>query len=114
MDDLNGLTQWLKDEKGITKITLEDLIDFVPEYELWKQRNQQLFFLYVVVNSKIMVIRRIVYKNHRIIEFENESKIYLSTFKILNSEGKCLTSQKARNSVIGLNYCKKIIDKVFS
>ena len=39
MDDLNGLTQWLKDEKGITKITLEDLIDFVPEYELWKQRN---------------------------------------------------------------------------
>lgn len=39
MDDLIGLTEFVKTEKGITKITLEDLMDFVPEYELWKQRN---------------------------------------------------------------------------
>jgi hypothetical protein len=39
MDDLNGLIEWVKTEKGITKIELTDLIDYVPEYELWKQRN---------------------------------------------------------------------------
>lgn len=51
MDDLKGLCEFVKTEKGITKITLEELMDFVPEYELWKQRNQQLFFLYVVICS---------------------------------------------------------------
>jgi len=39
MDELNALTEWVKTEKGITKITLEDLMDLVPEYELWKQTN---------------------------------------------------------------------------
>ena len=39
MENLIGMTEWLKKEKGITKITLEDLNDFVPEYELWKSRN---------------------------------------------------------------------------
>jgi len=39
MDELNALTEWVKTEKGITKITLEDLMELVPEYELWKQRN---------------------------------------------------------------------------
>ncbi len=39
MEELKGLVNWVKNEKGITKITLEDLMDFVPEYELWKQRN---------------------------------------------------------------------------
>lgn len=39
MEDLKGLTEWLKTEKGITKLTLDELIDYVPEYELWKQRN---------------------------------------------------------------------------
>lgn len=39
MEDLEGLAEWLKTEKGITKITLEELIDYVPEYELWKNRN---------------------------------------------------------------------------
>ena len=39
MDDLIEMTEWLKTEKGITQITLEDLADFVPEYELYKLRN---------------------------------------------------------------------------
>lgn len=39
MEDLDGITIWLRDVKGITKITLDELIDYVPEYELWKQRN---------------------------------------------------------------------------
>ena len=39
MDDIIGLTEFVKTEKGITKITLEDLMDFVPDYELWKKRN---------------------------------------------------------------------------
>ena len=39
MDDLIGLTEFVKTEKGITRITVEDLMDFLPEYELWKIRN---------------------------------------------------------------------------
>ena len=39
MDDLVGLTEFVKTEKGITKISLEDLLAFLPEYELWKRRN---------------------------------------------------------------------------
>ena len=39
MKDIIGLTEFVKTEKGITKITLEDLMDFLPEYELWKKRN---------------------------------------------------------------------------
>ena len=39
MENLIEMTEWLKTEKGITKITLEDLTDLVPEYELWKLRN---------------------------------------------------------------------------
>lgn len=39
MDDLTGLTEFVKTQKGLTNITLEDLMDFVPEYEIWKQRN---------------------------------------------------------------------------
>lgn len=35
MEDLIGLTEFVKTEKGITKITLEELMGFVPEYELW-------------------------------------------------------------------------------
>lgn len=37
--DLEGIAQWLKDVKGITKIKMEELNDLIPEYELWKQRN---------------------------------------------------------------------------
>lgn len=32
-NDLSDLIEWVKNEKGITKITLEELMDFVPEYE---------------------------------------------------------------------------------
>ena len=39
MEDLEQLCEWLKTEKGITKITLEELSDYVPEYEMWKRRN---------------------------------------------------------------------------
>tara|TARA_R110000772_G_scaffold27776_1_gene70502 strand:+ start:1132 stop:1257 length:126 start_codon:yes stop_codon:yes gene_type:complete len=39
MDGLIGLIEFVKTEKGITKITLEDLVSYVPEYELWKIRN---------------------------------------------------------------------------
>lgn len=39
MEDLIEMTEWLKTEKGITKLTLEELAEFVPEYELWKTRN---------------------------------------------------------------------------
>ncbi len=39
MDELIEMTEWLKTEKGITKITIEDLADLVPEYEMWKIRN---------------------------------------------------------------------------
>ena len=39
MDELNALIEWVKTEKRIIKITLEDLMELVPEYELWKQRN---------------------------------------------------------------------------
>lgn len=39
MDDLIGLTEFVKTEKGITKITLEELVSYIPEYELWKTRN---------------------------------------------------------------------------
>jgi hypothetical protein len=39
MDDLIGLTEFVKTEKGITKISIEELVGFVAEYELWKIRN---------------------------------------------------------------------------
>ncbi len=39
MDDIIGLTDFVKTQKGITKITLEKLLTFVPEYEIWKLRN---------------------------------------------------------------------------
>ncbi len=34
MEDLKGLTEFVKTKKGITRITLEDLMGFIPEYEL--------------------------------------------------------------------------------
>lgn len=39
MDDLIGLTEFLKTEKGITKLSLEELTYYVQEYELWRQIN---------------------------------------------------------------------------
>ena len=40
MQDLSALAHWVKTEKGITKITLEDLVHLIPEFELWKQNNK--------------------------------------------------------------------------
>lgn len=39
MNDLEGLTEFVKTQKGITKLTLDELMAYVPEYEIWKQRN---------------------------------------------------------------------------
>lgn len=39
MDDLTGLIEYVKTEKGITLTTDEELMSYVTEYELWKQRN---------------------------------------------------------------------------
>ena len=39
MEDLEEICEWVKTEKGITEISLEDLMGYVPEFELWKQRN---------------------------------------------------------------------------
>jgi len=39
MEDLEKLVEWVKTEKGITKLTLEELMNFIPEFELWKNRN---------------------------------------------------------------------------
>ena len=33
MDDIEKLCEWLKITKGITKIDLEDLVSYIPEYE---------------------------------------------------------------------------------
>ena len=39
MKDLKELVNWLKTEKGITVITMEGLLKYVPEFELLKMRN---------------------------------------------------------------------------
>jgi hypothetical protein len=31
--NIDGLCKWLKETKGITKINLEELVTYVPEYE---------------------------------------------------------------------------------
>ncbi len=38
-DLLDGLTKWVKAEKGITKIELTELVNYIPEYKLWLRRN---------------------------------------------------------------------------
>jgi hypothetical protein len=30
---IEGLCEWLKETKGITKINIEDLVTYIPEYE---------------------------------------------------------------------------------
>ena len=39
MDDITGLTEFVKTQKGISNITLEELLTYIPEYEIWKRRN---------------------------------------------------------------------------
>ena len=35
-----GLCEWLKTTKGITKIDLEDLVGYIPEYEKYLEDNE--------------------------------------------------------------------------
>jgi len=59
-----------------------------------------------------MEISRLVYKNHRIIELDNESIVYKSTFKIFDSSGKIIRKLKSRNSNITLNTCINFLDSM--
>jgi hypothetical protein len=59
-----------------------------------------------------MEINRLVYKNHRIIEFDNESIVYKSTFKIFDSSGKIIRKFKSINSKKTLNNCINFLDSI--
>ena len=36
---IEGLCEWLKENKGITKINLDDLVSYIPEYEKYLERK---------------------------------------------------------------------------
>lgn len=38
---IKEICEWLKTEKHIISITLEDLTAMVPEYEAWKEQQKQ-------------------------------------------------------------------------
>lgn len=38
---IEDLCEWLKDTKGITKINLEDLVGYIPEYEEYLEDNEK-------------------------------------------------------------------------
>jgi len=40
-EKLEGLCNWVKTKKGITKIDLFDLIGYLPEYEEWLVANKK-------------------------------------------------------------------------
>ena len=40
MDNIEKLCEWLKSTKGITKIDLEDLVNYIPEYEQHLEDNK--------------------------------------------------------------------------
>lgn len=40
MDNIEELCEWLKTTKGITKIDLEDLLSYIPEYEQYLEDNE--------------------------------------------------------------------------
>lgn len=40
-EKLEGLCEWLKNEKGIAEIDMMDLIDFMPEYEEWLDNQKK-------------------------------------------------------------------------
>ena len=42
MEDLEELCKWIKTEKGITEISMEELLSFIPEFEEWKQKNKEV------------------------------------------------------------------------
>lgn len=37
---IEGLCEWLKENKGITKINLEDLVSYIPEYEKYLEDKE--------------------------------------------------------------------------
>ena len=41
MDNIEELCEWLKTTKGITKIDLEDLVSYIPEYEQYLEDNEE-------------------------------------------------------------------------
>jgi hypothetical protein len=38
---IEDLCEWLKNTKGITKIDLEDLASYIPEYENYLEENEE-------------------------------------------------------------------------
>ena len=40
-EKLNGLCKWLKETKGITKIDIIELVDYIPEYDEWLIANEK-------------------------------------------------------------------------
>lgn len=40
---LKRLCRWVKSEKGITKIDLMELVEFVPEYEEWLEEQKKVW-----------------------------------------------------------------------
>ena len=40
MNNIEELCEWLKTTKGITKIDLEDLVGYIPEYEKYLEDNE--------------------------------------------------------------------------
>lgn len=41
--NIEDLCDWLKTTKGITKIDLNDLIEFIPEYEKYLEENDSSY-----------------------------------------------------------------------
>jgi DNA-directed RNA polymerase subunit RPC12/RpoP len=41
MNSIEELCEWLKTTKGITKIYLEDLVSYIPEYEQYLEDNEK-------------------------------------------------------------------------
>ena len=41
MNNIEELCEWLKTTKGITKIDLEDLVGYIPEYEKYLEDNEE-------------------------------------------------------------------------
>lgn len=38
MNELEEICEWLREYKGITKISMEKLVEYVPEFEDWKEK----------------------------------------------------------------------------
>mgnify|MGYP000034041562 CR=1 FL=1 len=39
-EKIENLCEWLRETKGITKIDLEDLVSYIPEYEKYLEDNE--------------------------------------------------------------------------